>query len=585
MNFSAVFHRTADNYCYPLNEEEMVINLKTGYDVKQVFLHFADPFAAGILGSEEAWSGEKKEIAEVKKLPEHLWWTARVEPEFKRIKYFFELSDGENSWFYFEDGFYTEDRLRLEGRRWQCFIFPWMNSADINRTPEWVKDTVWYQIFPDRFCNGDSAINREDIRPWKSEPSKNEYHYGGDLAGIISKLDYLAELGINGIYLNPIFLAGSTHKYDTTDYKKIDPEFGDNETFRLLVDEAHKRQIRIMIDGVFNHCGRSFGPWKDVLVKGPESPYYDWFMINKWPFDQTAMDTRDGKFYSFAFASGMPKFNTNNEEVIDYLLDICRYWVEEYDVDGLRLDVANEFSHRFAKRLLESMMQIKPDIYILGEIWHDSIRWLQGDEFHAVMNYPLTSAISDYWLDSSMDREDLEKRLEYCYTLYMEQSNDVMFNLLDSHDTERLIYRTKDEDIFFQQLAVLFTMQGTPCIYYGTEIVLEGAQDPDCRRCMPWKEIEEGVYREPIDTVKQLIHLRRTYRACKSRKIWYTNTLQGGRVVEYVKEDQEGNRIQVILSAGDTLYDIPKAGEILFSRNYSDHTLMPKGILIRKYDN
>lgn len=582
MNFSAIYHRTSDNLCYPLNESELIINIKTGFDIKNIILHYGDPFSAGILGGNEKWTGDSVKIINNKNLQYQLLWSITIKPTFKRCKYYFELNDGMETWYYFEDGFLSEQQLTIPGKRLQCFIFPWMNTADINRTPYWVKDTVWYQIFPDRFCNGDYANDMSYVREWKMEEVKNEYHYGGDLAGITKKLEYLADLGITGIYLNPIFHADSTHKYDTIDYMKIDPQFGDNKDFDELVKKAHSYGIRIMIDGVFNHCGSNFGPWLDVLEKGPKSKYYHWFMINEWPFDKNSGHTRDGKFYSFAFTSGMPKLNTNEEEVIEYLVGICEYWVKHYDIDGIRLDVANEVSHKFAKELRKRMKALKPDIYILGEIWHDSIRWLLGDEFDSVMNYPLTSVISGFWQEEEMSKDRFEYLLNNCYSLYMEQTNDVMFQLLDSHDTERLIYRTKDIDIYYQQLALLLSMQGSPCIYYGTEIAMDGAHDPDCRRCMPWDDIDAGVYDESIQLVKELIRLRNNQPELRSNKITFTNIFNNNRVLEFIKTDENGEQIQVIINGDCKSVEYPNNNRILLSRHLKNGTIFPKGFCFIK---
>ena len=252
MEFNAVYHQASDNYCYPLNEDELIINIKTGYDVKSVSIILGDPFAAGILGGGEHWDGKKEPIIYKKRLKNQIWWTTTVRPEYKRLKYYFELQTEEESWFYFEDGFVSSEQMHLEGRSRQCFVFPWMNPCDVPRTPAWVNDTVWYQIFPDRFCNGDPSNDPENVVPWREHGSvTNEECFGGDLAGITDKLDYLQNLGINGLYLTPINEAPSNHKYDTTDYTKIDPRFGDEETFKHLVKEAHKRGIRVMLDGVY----------------------------------------------------------------------------------------------------------------------------------------------------------------------------------------------------------------------------------------------------------------------------------------------------------------------------------------------
>ena len=582
MEFTGVYHKTSEQMSYALNEDELVINLKTGYDVKRVFIHYGDPFEAGILGGNEKWTGKREEIVYKKRLPNQIWWTTTLVPPYKRCKYYFELHTENQVWYYLEDGFLTEEQINLEGRMLQCFIVPWMNPADVNRTPEWVNDTVWYQIFPDRFCNGTPEKMDPAITPWQTGKVTNKERYGGNLEGIRKKLPYLRELGITGIYLNPIMEAESNHKYDTTDYTRIDPAFGDDRVMRALCREAHEYGIRIMVDAVFNHCGRKFGPWLDVQEKGRDSAYADWFMIHDWENLNRHADTRDGRFFSFAFADGMPKLNTNNEEVISYFCKVCEDWVKKYDIDGIRFDVGNEVSHRFLKRIREHLKTLKPDIYLLGEIWHDASQWLQGDEYDSVMNYPLLSGIHDFFLDESLGKEEFEYMVNRCYTMYMQQNNNVMFNLLDSHDTERLMNRFHDLDLFYQQLAVLFTLPGSPCIYYGTEIAMEGGFDPDCRRCMPWDEIDSEENRKRISEMKKLIHMRRTEEACRSLHFHFPDQYENRRCVEYIKLDAQNRKLEVVLNCSGEEVETEPGGDILFSRNYRDNILGPKGTLIRK---
>lgn len=584
MDFNAVYHQASDNYCYPLNEDELIINIKTGYDVESVSIIQGDPFAAGILGGGEHWDGAEEAIIYKKRLKNQIWWTTTVRPEFKRLKYYFKLQTAEESWFFFEDGFVSDEQMHLEGRSRQCFVFPWMNPCDVPRTPAWVNDTVWYQIFPDRFCNGDHSLDPDNVVPWRDHGSvTNEECFGGDLAGITSKLDYLQNLGINGLYLTPINESPSNHKYDTTDYTKIDPRFGDEEALIHLVGEAHKRGIRVMLDGVFNHCGYYFAPWQDVLARGPESEYYDWFMINEWPFDRNGQAARKKQIYTFAFYDGMPKINTNNPEVRKYFVDICANWVEHYGIDGIRLDVANEVSHRFCKELHARVKEINPDIYILGEIWHNALPWLRGDEFDAVMNYPLGQSIKDFWIDKSLTNEDFEYTINRCYTSYMQQTNDVLFNLLDSHDTKRLRSDVKNLDEYFAQLAVLFAMPGSPCIYYGTEIAMEGSYDPDCRRCMPWSDIEAGKYVERSEIIATLIRLRRQEPLLKSRNFHFPNDYADhNRVIQFQKVDFPDCHVEVLINCCEEDIEVEHQGEILLARHYIDSTLLSNGVLIRR---
>ena len=455
-------------------------------------------------------------------------------------------------------------------------------AVDESVTPAWVNDTIWYQIFPERFCNGDPSNDPEGTLPWREKGSvTNQEFFGGDLQGIINKLDYIKGLGVSGLYLTPINEAPSSHKYDTTDYTKIDPHFGSEETMKTLVREAHDRGIRVMLDGVFNHSGRYFAPWLDVKEKGPQSEYYDWFMINEWPFKEGGC-AWEKQYYTFAFFDNMPKLNTNNPKVRDYLIGVCENWVRNYGVDGIRLDVANEVSHAFCKELRNRLKAINPDIYILGEIWHDAMPWLRGDEFDSVMNYPLGESIKDFWIDKSLTNEDFEYTINRCYTRYMQQTNDVLFNLLDSHDTKRLRSDVKNLDEYFQQLAVLFAMPGSPCIYYGTEIAMEGGHDPDCRRCMPWEEIDGGAYSERIDIIRNLLHLRREEPLLRNRDFHFPNRINRPRVIEFNKMGWVDNYVEVIINCEEEDIEVPREGEILFSRHYIDNTLLRNGILIRR---
>lgn len=587
MNFAEIYHKSEPPYCYPRNDREMIINIKTGYDVERVWICYGDPYSSGIAGGSEGWSGTEEEIVYKKSLKYQIFWTTTIVPEYRRLKYYFILESKGERYYYYEDGAINGEQQKLTNKMFQYFIFPWMNPSDIAKTPDWVNNMVWYQIFPERFCRGgvqaDDAAEElagRKIKPWQTGEVKNEDFYGGNLQGIIEKLDYLKELGVTGIYLTPIFESPSSHKYDTKNYMEIDKQFGDKQVFANLVEEAHKRDIKIMLDGVFNHCGTGFSFWRDVVEKGPDSPYFDWFMVHKWPFETDHCSTRDGKYDSFAFFGEMPKLNTNNPEVIEYFEKVCSYWVENFDIDGIRFDVGNEVSHRFLKKIRECVKSRKPDIYLLGEIWHDASAWLTGDEYDSVMNYPLTSSINDFWVDKSLTKEDFEHTINRCYTMYMQQNNNVLFNLLDSHDTDRLFTRTGDEDAFYQELCVLFTMPGSPCIFYGTEIGMEGGHDPDCRRCMPWAEIEAGKYDSRMEQMKRLIHLRKTETTFKSLHFHFPNEIENPRVIEYIKLDWD-HKLYVYMNCSDQEEEIP-TGDILFSRKYEDGKLLPGGVLIQK---
>ncbi|MCR5622058.1 MAG: glycoside hydrolase family 13 protein [Treponema sp.] len=514
MNLAAIEHRAFDNYCYPVDGETLEINLRTGKDVERVFLLWGDPFDWGKSGdaSNYNWRCSSTELTGKKELQNHLWWTVRVRPPVRRAKYFFRICGDGGTWIYGESGLCPEEEFRGREDSYYAFIFPWMNRSDISAPPSWAENTIWYQIFPSRFRRGPMEGEQAGILDWASANTKvtNKQKFGGNLNGITEKLAYLADLGVTGIYLNPVNCSTTEHKYDTTDYYTIDPELGTGEDMKRLVHEAHKLGILVMLDGVFNHSGWEFFAWQDLLKNREKSKYASWYMVNDWKFvGRPADNAEKGRFFSFAYCDYMPKFNTNDPGLRKYLVDVCEFWVREYDIDALRLDVANEVCHSFCRELQDRMRLLKEDFYIIGEIWHNAMPWLRGNEFDAIMNYPLQNAIYKFALGKDEDSCSFEQDVNRCLTDYPSQTRRVMFNLMDSHDTERLVTKLGNSDRAVQALALMFAMPGSPCLYYGTEAFLEGGKDPDCRRCMPWDDIEGGNCADSLALVKALVKLRK----------------------------------------------------------------------------
>lgn len=583
MNLSAIYHRCLDNYCYCLDDDYIIISIQTDYDVKKITLCYGDPFKTGIMGGNHSLCTETVEMTDVKRLENHLFWSVKIKPDFKRLSYYFLIENETEKYYMYEDRFYTPKEHKDYNGREQVFTYPWMNPADIPRTPGWVNDTVWYQIFIDRFCNGNKELDPGNVKPWRSPDKSVKYYeyFGGDLPGITSKLDYLSSLGITGLYLTPVCKGRSNHKYDTVSYTRLDPHFGNDDDMKELVKNAHEHGIRVMMDGVFNHTGNFFKPWKDVEKNGPDSKYFDWFIINHWPFSAFGKNSKVGNYYTFAFFDGMPKLNTNNPKVINYIIKVLTSWINKYDIDGIRLDVAGEISHALCKQIHTKLKAIKPDFYILGELWHDSTPWLRGDEFDSVMNYPFADSLNDFWADKTKTSLDFEYSINRCFTMYPLQINRVLFNLLDSHDTIRLITKLKSLPRFYQQLAVLFTMPGTVCIYYGTEIALEGSYDPDCRRCMPWEKIMKGEYYDKITTIKNLINLRKTHPALRGNNYKFVRLSDDSRIISYIRTDDNGEKIMVILNCGNNPLSVDvHRNSILFSLDYKNKTLSPDGVII-----
>ena len=579
MNLTAISHRSALTDCYCLDKNTAVLNIRTGKDITAVNLLCDDPYAYGISG-DFRWIGTPVPMTMTRELKHSYIWSAQVRPEYKRLQYYFEIFSGDEKLLMFEDDFYSEEAAEMPGRFKQYFKLPWMNAIDVMRIPGWVEDTVWYQIMPDRFCRGDTAPKRMPLRDWNNaEHITGMDFYGGDLRGIIQRLPYLKDLGISGIYLLPLFLSNSNHKYNTFDYETIDPDFGTEEDMIELVRTAHALGIRVMVDAVFNHSGTEFFAWKDVWEKGEGSRYFDWFCINKHPFERKRASLRDGRFYGFAFLDSMPKLNTGNSEVADYCIARCRHWVQAWDIDGIRFDVGNEVSHHFLKQLNAALKPLNPELFLLGEIWHDSIPWLQGDEYDSVMNYPFFESMQNFWVDTNATSRDFMYAMNRVYSLYPEQVNRCIFNFLDTHDTMRALTRCGNTDQFYQQLAILLTMPGSACIYYGTEIAMPGGHDPDCRRPMPWDQIEAGCHDEALREAKNLIALRKQQPAIRGTQIRWHHADEHPRLICYDRT-HGGESIRVYLNSGETV-EIPEQN-ILYSRHLQGTTLSPGGIAICK---
>lgn len=395
------------------------------------------------------------------------------------------------------------------------------------QTPEWVKSAVFYQIFPDRFARGSKEHWPSGIKlkPWGT-PAKEQGYQGGDLYGVAEKLDYLQKLGISAIYLNPIFSSASNHRYHTFDYFQVDPLLGGNEALRLLLDEAHARDMKIVLDGVFNHASRGFWAFHHILENGADSPYLDWFHIDDFPLNPYPREAKEKLNYQAWWdLPALPKFNTDNEGVRDYLFSVAEYWID-FGIDGWRLDVPGDIDDdSFWQTFRERVKTKNPEAYICGEIWEKADRWLKGDQFDAVMNYPMGTAALSFFgaptLKTDYKQNHLElikedaksfcKRVNKVYDWYDWEINRAQLNLLDSHDMPRASWLVNENTLALEQaLAFLLVAPGAPCIYYGTEVGMTGGTDPDCREAFPWAKPE--TWNQSIsETITRFAHLRQQY--------------------------------------------------------------------------
>ncbi|MCD1159829.1 glycoside hydrolase family 13 protein [Peribacillus frigoritolerans] len=535
MEFSSIHHRPNDNYGYPINTETLHIRLRTKkQDISSVGLIFGDPY----ISNNGQWQYEELPMSLSGSDIRYDYWHIYVKPPYRRIRYGFRVSSEDECSIYTEKGFFKEPP-RDPG----CyFAIPYLHQNEVFGAPEWVKDTIWYQIFPERFANGNPANDPEGVKPWGSEEPAVDNFFGGDFEGIIEHLDYLENLGINGIYFTPIFYAYSNHKYDTIDYRSIDPQFGTKETLKTLIAECHKRNIRVMLDAVFNHSGYYFPPFQDLLKNGEKSKYKDWFHPHSFPLKGGERPN----YETFGFFESMPKLNTANPEVKEYLLEVSAYWIKEFDIDAWRLDVANEVDQPFWREFRTTVKNIKPDLYILGEIWHDSMPWLRGDQFDAVMNYPFTNQVFRLVASQTINAREFTEEMTAIYHSYPTNVFDVTFNLLGSHDTPR-IFTDCGEDLARAKLihAILLTFNGSPCIYYGDEIGLTGGMDPGCRKCMVWEEEKQNT--ELLNEIKALIHLRKEERLlANDGEFKFLDTAGNENIVAYQKYNEKRSVVILI---------------------------------------
>ncbi len=407
-----------------------------------------------------------------------------MESRIRYLQYTFHYTiEGESYWL-------TTEGLHNEDTRKGGFAIPYAGDRDVIGTADWISNRVWYQIFPERFCNGDASNDPANVESWGCPPTRDN-QMGGDIQGIISKLDYLTNLGINALYINPLFKATSNHKYDTMDYFQIDPQFGTIEDLKLLVSRCHELDIKVVLDLVFNHCGYEHPLFQDVIKNGESSVYRDWFYINEFPVVRSEVHYDSVGYYQW-----MPKLRTSNLHVQQYIFEIVSFWQKETGIDGWRIDVADEVEISFLRELKSVVKRINPNAFIIAEIWHDAKSLMMSGGTDSAMNYAWRSIVFDYILDRSISLGQFHARLTDLAHRYSLRELHQMYNLLGSHDTERIMTRCKENASDYLLLqAIQFIFPGNPVIYYGDELGLIGDNDPDCRACMPW---DTDVLHSPI---------------------------------------------------------------------------------------
>ena len=440
--------------------------------------------------------------------------------------------------------------------------------------PAWVADAIVYQIFPDRFARSLRVHKPGHLEDWDAPPTRLGFK-GGDLLGIAEHLDYLVDLGINTISLNPIFASAANHRYHTYDYRQVDPLLGGDSALRELLDLAHRRGMRVILDGVFNHASRGFWPFHHVLENGAASPYADWFILNPewlaagrqlrayadssaadapvadWALDQAARRESLSMlgYRAWSDLPALPKLNTDSPEVREFLLGVAEHWTR-FGADGWRLDVATEIeTPGFWQEFRHRVREVNGEAYILAEVWDDRPELLDGHSFDGLMNYPLLATIVGFaagehldrpaeqktWLGRNLlplDGEGFGARLDRLMSEYRPAARSAMLNLLGGHDTPRLL-TMGGGDRATVRLAMLaqMTLPGVPCIYYGDEVGLEGGMDPASRKAFPWDS--EAWDAKTLACTKALIKARRTWPVLRGGEVRLVGS--AGPAVAYLR--------------------------------------------------
>lgn len=540
MNEQAICHIPDSKYCYAYNKDTVELRLRV--DKNDQFLKVSVIYGGKYDYQTKRFSADLK-LIRTDRL--YSYYSIRIKLEDLRLVYVFELIDkNEKSYFFSEDGLSENYDYTLN--YYNAFQLPYINEIDCHRPVEWMNEAIFYQIFVDRFNKGDTGKNLDYINlDWGEIPNPKSFA-GGDIKGIIEKLDYISDLGANAIYITPIFKSKSNHKYDISDYYLIDEQFGSNEDLQKLVEIAHKKGIRIILDAVFNHCSNELFQFKDCIEKGNKSKYFNWFIIN-----DDYLDTDNVNYECFANCDYMPKFNTSNPEVQKFLIEIATHYVQKYNIDGWRLDVGDEVSHDFWRNFRKTVKNVNQDCVIIGENWHNAYPFLTGNQYDSIMNYAFTKATLDFFAFGTSNVKAYSEKLNELLMRNTDIVNYMMLNLLDSHDTHRFYTRVeKSKTKLLAAIAVMIFYIGTPCLYYGTEIPLEGEYDPDCRRTMDWnKAYEKNDFNFEF---RKLLKLRENSKALK----------YGSAMIRYekyyliIEREYDNETLQLIVDSKSFEYQI-----------------------------
>ncbi len=563
MEYSAIFHDMDKRFCYAIDKDLFVIRVQVKKDdMKEVILHYEDKYIPMECKDTRMTLPMKK----VATSQFHDYYEAQLQMHLICLRYFFEFTDMQGEKVYYGNYEFDKECITNRDRMFDCPQN--LREEEMFEVPQWAANKVVYQIFPSRFA----ATQPVDKELWYKAPITPMDDLHGNLRGIIEHLDYIKDLGIDVVYLTPIFKSNSCHKYDTIDYYQVDPSFGTTEDLKELVQKSHERGMKVVLDAVYNHSGREFFAFQDILEKGEKSKYLDWYFIDELPPKGEWGEIPN--FKCFGYYGGMPKLNLKNPEVEKYITDVACYWIKECDIDGWRLDVGDEISHFFWKNFRKAIKAVKKDMLIIGEIWHYAGDFLEGDEWDTVMNYPFYLNLIDLLADEKINVSQFVQNLGYLKGRLNKKCYPLMWNLIDSHDTARFLHLCNDNKKK-QHLAAAFQLllPGMPMVYYGDEYAMPGANDPDCRRGMYWDE--EYQDKEMYNWYKKLMQVRKTH-AC----------IVEGEMIETIANDDEDTIVMIRKNGEETIAMLFNCGNSAkeFNEYAEKHNLLTDSAFDGKVD-
>ncbi len=557
MIYSGISHYADQRDAFFLENGKLRIRIETARgDMNAIYLHVRDKY----IGLDRADTRACYKMRRYASDFGHDYFSADIDiqmaghfqknPDMLCLRYFFELVDeaGARVW-YGDSRFFSGEPGDVEAM-YDC---PLISRRELTfRIPDWAKNAVVYQIFPTRFATTEDVPDKL----WYKAPIAWNDDLKGNLRGIIEHIPYLKELGVDVIYMTPIFRSNTSHKYDTIDYYAVDPSLGDENDLHELVDKAHANGMRVMLDGVFNHTSPDFFAFKDIKKNGKKSEYYDWYYLDS---DDISFGSRTEKpsYQSFAYVGMMPKLNLSNPETADYVTGVACHYIKEFGIDGWRLDVADEIGHSFWKKFRKAVKAVNPDALLVGEVWHFSPDFLQGDEWDSVMNYAFYKNIGEMICEGHITPSGFLSQQGFLNGEYHSAVLPVLWNLIDSHDTSRFLYRAGGDK---RKLALAAAFQmltpGTPFIYYGDEVAMTGGDDPDNRRGMLWDELKQD--KDMYHWYQRLTYFRHTI-----------NALTQGDYLRVDADDEKG-LLEYHLSSGEVLIFHTSDGDIS-AREYTGY--------------